>query len=70
MSANGTRKKMQAWKGNYIAILSDVLINGKAFTALKYILAVMAMLAIGLENTDYYDGFFFFFSGNLGKETL
>lgn len=32
-------------------MLSDVTINGKAFTALRHILAVEAMLAMGLEKT-------------------
>jgi len=32
-------------------MLSDIMINGKAFTALKYTLAIMAMLAKGLEKT-------------------
>lgn len=34
-------------------MLSDVVINGKAFKALKYIFSLVAMLAMDLEKTDY-----------------
>lgn len=34
-------------------MLSDVVNNRKAFTAQKFIFAVVAMLAMGLQKTDY-----------------
>lgn len=36
------------------------MINGKAFSALKYILAVVAILTMGLSKPNYYDSIFSF----------
>lgn len=47
------QQKLQAWKGNYISMVSDEVINGKVFTALKYTLALVAMLAMGLQKRGF-----------------
>lgn len=36
-------------------MMSDEVINGKVFTALKYTLALVAMLAMGLQKRGFQD---------------
>lgn len=52
-------------------MLSDVVITGKVFTALKDTLALVVMLAMGLQKKRLLGCCFvgFFFSDNLGRGT-
>lgn len=51
-------------------MLSDEVTNEEVFTALKYTLALVAMLEMGLQKKGYQDVVLLgFYSGNMGKGT-